>query len=192
MEELSEIKKTNCVETLVFCDGVPHQESAQLPSKDKLFHSINNLPIQSSAYSPLATSGRSNAPASKFTHPPFSPPEGLTNSVHPATFKQSYRNFPTIHSPPVNQINLYSSIPTQSLIQQNYAPMPQPQPKSPPILVSSNEYSGFPRPGAHNHQNSMAFTSAIFPSGGRIAMGSPLGAKKASYQVFPNTHSNKN
>lgn len=95
-----------------------------------------------------------------------------------------------MHSPTANPVNLYSSIPTQSLIQQGYVPIGQSKPS--PILVSSNEYTGFPRPNAHNHQNSMAFTSAIFPSGGRIGMGSPLGAKKASYQVFPTANNNKN
>jgi hypothetical protein len=122
--------------------------------------------------------------------PQMSPPEGgVTN--HQMGYKQSYRpNFPVMHSPPANTANLYSSIPTQSLIQQNYASIGQSKPS--PILVSSNEYTSFPRPAPHNHQNSMAFTSAIFPSGGRIGMGSPLGAKKASYQVFPTTNNNKN
>lgn len=122
---------------------------------------------------------------------PQIPPPELSSNNHPPPFKQSFRsNFPGVHSPQANTINLYSSIPTQSLIQQNY--VPNNQSKTPPILVSSNEFTGFPRPNAHNHQNSVAFTSAIFASGGRLGVGSPLGAKKASYQVFPSANNNKN
>lgn len=69
--------------------------------------------------------------------------------------------------------------------------MPLGQAKPSPILMSSNDLSNL-RQNAHNNQNSMAFTSAIFPSGARMPMGSPLGAKKASFQVFPTASSNKN
>ena len=166
---------------------MPQQESSQSQrGKDnKIFHSINNLPLQQSAnYSPLTTSVRSNGGSGKFPQQPVMPPPLMTadGPGHPI-YKQSYRpNFPGMLSPPANPLNLYSSIPTHSAIQQNYGPMGQP--KGLPVLTSSNEYATFPRPVVHTHQNSMAFTSAIFPSG-RMPMGSPLGAKKSSFQAFP-------
>jgi hypothetical protein len=175
---------------------VPHQESSQSQrAKDnKIFHSINNLPVQQSGnFSPLTTSVRSNGGSGKFPQQPVMPPPLMTSEVLPGhpIYKQSYRpNFPGMLSPPANPGNLYSSIPTQSTIQQIYGPVGQS--KGSPMLTSSNEYAGFPRPAAHTHQNSMAFTSAIFPSG-RMAMGSPLGAKKSSFQVFPTANNgNKN
>jgi hypothetical protein len=180
----------------VFCDGKPQESSQSQRNKDKIFHSINHLHIQTNpaAYNPLTTSVRSNNPNSKFPTltPQMSAPEKapLTFTHHPLGFKQNYRpNFP-MQSPPPSPLNLYSSIPTQSVIQQGYMPLGQAKPS--PILMSSNDLSNFQRQNAHNHQNSMAFTSAIFSSGARMPMGSPLGAKKASFQVFPTASGNKN
>lgn len=182
---------------MVFCDGVPQKESESSQSQrgkdNKIFHSINNMPVQQSVnFSALTTSVRSNGGPSRFPQQPAMPPimtsEG--GAGHPI-YKQSYRpNFPGMLSPHGNLGNLYSSIPIQSAIQQSYGPVGQS--KGSPMLTSSNEYAGFPRPIVHTHQNSMAFTSAIFPSG-RMAMGSPLGAKKSSFQVFPTANNgNKN
>ena len=178
----------------MFCDGVQQESSQSQRAKDnKIFHSINNLPVQPSNFSPLTTSVRSNGGSSKFPQQPMPVIMTQEGAVigHPMPYKQSYRpNFPTMLSPPANSPNLYSSIPTQSAIQQCYVPVGPSKPS--PVLTSSNEYTGFPRPTAHNHQNSMAFTSAIFPSG-RMGMGSPLGGKKASFQVFPTANNgNKN
>lgn len=85
-------------------------------------------------------------------------------------------------------IGLYSSIPTQNIMQQSYVPTAK------PTQVINNDYALYPQQQRvnmhnHNHQIPAPFTSAIFGSG-RMCLGSPMANKKVNLPVFPTGNNN--
>lgn len=159
IEELSEIKRNNCIEVLV-CGEPPASCSQSQRAKDKaLFHSINNLPLPLPAtFNPLTTSVRSNTGAPKFLLP-----------SEPATtlpFKPSRPPFIN----PQHQMG-FPCVPTQSFIQPTF---PATQIKPVQVGPTSNDHTAYQ-------------TRPMQLQGGRIGVNvHNLGGKKPSVPTFAN------